>query len=67
MYCYKCAIFRERKNSRFKTIYQREAIIYKVIQFVVALLLMSLMYKRYNICKILKTYSYSMNKHFLHN
>jgi len=37
--------------------FTNEKLLFTVIHSVVALLLMSLMYKRYNSCRILKTYS----------
>ena len=64
MFCYKCAVFREHKMPGLNT-FTNEKLLFTVIHSVVALLLMSLMYKRYNSCRILKTYSKNMIKIFL--
>jgi len=64
MFCYKCAIFREHKMPGLKP-FNNEKLLFIVIYIVVALLLMSLMYKRYNLCRILKNYSKNMIKIFL--
>ena len=45
--------------------FNNEKLLFIVIYIVVALLLMSLMYKRYNLCRILKNYSKNMIKIFL--
>jgi len=51
-----CITFREHNVPVLKPSANDELLLYKVLQFVIAPLMMSVKYKKYNLYRLLKTY-----------